>query len=124
MPEFLRIDGIPISVDATSTSRGESRTVGSVTPAFSGGLRSSIRKEIRNWRLSTIPMDPADAELVLAQFLNGRFCVCDGELFGTGQIRECYIVATDIPYVHDGNTGHFKILSLAIQETTGEQYTG
>ena len=119
---FLRIDGIEIDVDATSVSQSEPREVGMVDPAFSGKLRTSVQKEFRSWRCSTIPYIQGDADLILARFVNGRFCICDGDMIGFGQIRQCHVVATEKPYHHDGQTGHLMSLHLRIEETTGVQY--
>jgi hypothetical protein len=115
---FLKIGAIEVEIEAPA-SEVEPRRRGSVTPAFSGALRSSIDKEFRRWRVSTRPMTQAEADPITALFALGAFVNIEGSMVGTDVVRECYITATEKPYIHDGLTGHFRILILDIEETTG-----
>ena len=118
---FLRIGSIDIEVDADTASQVESRQVGTVTASFSGKLRNSVQRLFREWQMDSAPVRQNVAEAILNQFQNGAFAIVSGDMLGTaGGARQCHIVASEIPYVHDGSTGFYRVVRLRIRETTGD----
>lgn len=96
--EFLTIDGTAVAV-ARDSAELSAEVVGERARAFDGTLRSTQRALKRRWKVSTPPLEPADASALwnsLTTFAAPR--ICGGEMIGDATV-ECEVELGSVKYV-------------------------
>lgn len=82
MTDFMTIAGIPVLCAEETFKENPREQGGSLTRAYAGNLRSTVRWEKRSWQVTTLPYLTADATTLKAAIALGAIVACAGNAFG------------------------------------------
>ena len=112
---FLTIGGIDVEIEAPANEL-EPEEIGARRRAYSGNMRTSVRKLLRGWQVTTIMMEQAAIAALRATYANGQFVNCSGDALGA--TYQCSVREVGAPYLHSG-ASFVRTLTLEIRQTTG-----
>jgi hypothetical protein len=114
---FLTIAGTDILVADGSFKENALEQNGSMSRAYAGNLRSTVRWEKRSWQLNTLPMLSAAAATLKSAVALGVVVACSGTAIGS--TMNCIVTIGEQTAIaaHGGDGLNFMlVLSLNIRQ--------
>jgi hypothetical protein len=106
---FLTINGVTYDVVEGGASEQEPYRVGSVTPAFSGTIRSSVRRVRRIRTFKLIEMTQVQYEALLTATAFGQRVPVGGDIITGGPVQAVVTVTNAEPQMADALTWTFDV---------------